>query len=85
MKWMIYILECNDSSFYTGITNNLKKRLEAHNQGKGAKYTQGKRPVELVYKETCLNRSEASKREYSIKLLTRDQKKEMINKSRSMN
>ena len=52
MKWMIYILECNDSSFYTGITNNLKKRLEAHNQGKGAKYTQGKRPVELVYKET---------------------------------
>ena len=78
MNWIVYILQCNDNTFYTGITNNLKKRLYVHNQGKGAKYTKGKRPLKLVYKEECLNRSEASKREYFIKLLSRDQKKEII-------
>ena len=74
MKWQIYIIECRDGSLYTGITVDLEKRLAAHNAGKGAKYTNSRRPVQLVYREDAANRSEASKRENAIKNLNRNDK-----------
>ena len=73
-----YIVKCSDETLYTGWTNNLKKRLEAHNSGKGAKYTKNRRPVELVYFEEYDTKQEAMKREYSIKQLTRKQKEKLI-------
>ena len=69
-----YIVKCSDETLYTGWTNNLKKRLEAHNSGKGAKYTKNRRPVELVYFEEYDTKQEAMKREYAIKQLTRKEK-----------
>jgi putative endonuclease len=72
--WFVYLLECNDGSLYCGITNNLEKRINTHNSGKGAKYTRSRLPVSLFYVEESENRSEASKREYSIKKLSREQK-----------
>ena len=74
MGWHTYIIKCNDDSLYTGITINLEKRLAAHNAGKGAKYTASRRPVQLVYCEEVANRSEASKRENTIKKLNRNDK-----------
>lgn len=70
----VYILECKDGSLYTGWTNDLKKRVEDHNSGKGAKYTRGKRPVTLVYYEIFETKEEAMKREYAIKHMTRAKK-----------
>jgi putative endonuclease len=78
MNWHVYILECKDKTLYTGITNNLEKRILIHNAGKGSKSLLGKLPVKLVYNETLINRSEASIREAQIKKLTRDQKIELI-------
>lgn len=77
MRWHIYIVECCDGSLYTGITNDLEKRLIAHNTGKGAKYTSARRPVKLIYSEGVANRSEASKREIAIKRLNREAKKKL--------
>ena len=74
MRWQIYIIECRDGSLYTGIAIDLEKRLAAHNAGKGAKYTASRRPVQLVYREEAANRSEASKRENTIKRLNRNDK-----------
>tara|TARA_B100000900_G_scaffold399115_1_gene401272 strand:- start:125 stop:379 length:255 start_codon:yes stop_codon:yes gene_type:complete len=74
MGWHTYIIKCNDDSLYTGITIDLEKRLAAHNAGKGAKYTASRRPVQLVYCEEAANRSEASKRENTIKKLNRNDK-----------
>ncbi len=77
--WLVYILECSDKTLYTGITNNLEKRLEQHNNGKdGAKYTRVRRPVKCVYQEVQKNRSEASKREFAIKNITRTEKLKLI-------
>lgn len=70
----IYILECKDGSLYTGYTTDVGKRVEKHNSGMGAKYTKIRRPVRLVYQETYETKSEALKREYAIKQLTRQQK-----------
>ena len=81
MNWWCYIVRCKDGSFYTGITNDLKKRIDKHNAGKAAKYTRNKRPVTLVYKELCENKSSALKRECSIKKLSRAKKEELIAKS----
>ena len=78
MNWSVYILKCDDDSLYTGITNDLDKRIQAHQSGQGAKYTRGKGPLNLVYKEACKNRSEASKRESEIKKLTRQEKLALI-------
>ena len=75
--WNLYILRCADDTLYTGITTDVEKRLEAHRTGKGAKYTRGRAPLELVYRETCGSHSEALKRELEIKSLTRD-KKELL-------
>ena len=75
----VYILRCADGTLYTGSTNNLEKRLHEHNTSKaGAKYTHGRRPVELVYQETVASLSEARKREAEIKRLNRQEKMQLI-------
>jgi len=76
--WYLYILRCCDGTLYTGITTDVEKRLEAHRPGKGAKYTRGRGPLELVYRETCGSHSDALKREMAVKRLTRTQKEAMI-------
>ena len=73
-----YMVRCKDGSLYTGWTNNLDKRLKAHNSGRGAKYTRTRRPVELVYYEKFLTKQEAMSREVRIKQLSRSQKLELI-------
>ena len=73
-KWYVYILRCADQTLYTGITNRLQQRLHAHNAGKGAKYTKGRRPVHLLYWETCTDKSAALKREAAIKKMKRAEK-----------
>jgi len=79
MSYFVYILECSDETLYTGITKDVTKRLDEHNNSdKGAKYTKARRPVKLLYKEPSLNRSTASKREYAIKKLTRVKKLQLI-------
>ncbi|MFV0517110.1 MAG: GIY-YIG nuclease family protein [Aminipila sp.] len=84
MKNYVYILECNDGTFYTGWTVNLEKRIKSHNEGTGknaAKYTRARRPVKLVYSEALESKSEALKREAQIKRLTRQQKEKLILKN----
>jgi putative endonuclease len=78
--WYLYIVLCNDSSLYTGITTNIKRRINAHNTGRGAKYTRGRGPVELVHLRQFSNRSDASKVESAVKKLNRKQKLEIIKK-----
>ena len=77
-KWYLYILRCKDNTLYTGITTDVSRRLEAHRSGKGAKYTRGRAPLELVYQECCGTHSEALKRELEIKAMVRGQKEELI-------
>lgn len=79
-----YIVKCSDETLYTGWTNNLKKRLEEHNSGKGAKYTKNRRPVELVYFEEYDTKQEAMKREYAIKQLSRQKKLALIHSHQSI-
>ena len=74
----VYIVRCSDGTLYTGWTNNLELRIQAHNEGRGAKYTRARRPVELVYSETAPSKSEAMKRECEIKRLSRREKHELI-------
>lgn len=73
-----YILKCSDGTFYTGWTNDMGKRLKAHNEGRGAKYTRGRRPVELVYLEVFETKQEAMRREASIKRMNRWDKQRLI-------
>lgn len=73
-----YILQCGDGSFYTGWTNDLEKRLKAHKEGKGGKYTKAHQPVSLVYYETFPTKEEAMSREWHIKQLTRKEKLSLI-------
>ena len=81
MQYFIYILRCSDDTLYTGITTELQRRVDEHNHSdKGAKYTKIRRPVMLVYSEVYEDRSSASKREYAIKKLSRNQKIELIAK-----
>jgi len=80
MSYIVYILECNDGTLYTGITKDMQKRLLEHNSSqKGAKYTKARRPVKLMYSEKSQDRSSASKREYVLKKLSRDEKLRLIN------
>lgn len=77
--WHIYMVRCSDGTLYTGITNDLKKRLEAHNSGKeGARYTRSRRPVKLVYSEQVESKSAAAKLEYQLKKLPRLKKIRLI-------
>lgn len=77
-QWCVYILRCGDGTLYTGMTDDFGKRLAAHKSGKGAKYTRGRTPLEAVYQEACESKSDALKREYEIKRLTRQQKLALI-------
>ena len=78
----MYIVECSDQSLYTGWTNDLSRRMKAHNAGRGAKYTKSRRPVKLRYWETFDTKQEAMSREAQVKRLTRAQKLELIQKNR---
>ena len=73
-----YMVRCSDNSLYTGWTNDLEKRIEAHNTGKGAKYTKSRRPVELVYSEEFATKEEAMRREYFIKKMKKKEKEKLI-------
>ena len=74
----VYIVRCSDNSLYTGYTNNIEARINKHNAGKGAKYTQIRLPVVLVYQEMYETKSEALRREYEIKTFTRQRKLKLI-------
>jgi len=77
--WCVYILQCKDKTLYTGVTTNLKRRVEEHNNSVlGAKYTKGRRPVKLVYSIKRKNKSRAQKEEYRIKRLSRTEKLKII-------
>ena len=78
--WIVYILRCKDDTLYTGITDDLARRMAAHNSGKGAKYTRGRGPVEVVYTEVMESYSAALKREAAIKRLKRPEKMALLAK-----
>ncbi len=75
---LVYMLKCRDNTLYTGYTNDLEHRLQMHLSGKGAKYTRGRGPFEVVYKESFVLKEEALQREYQIKQLTRAEKNALI-------
>lgn len=79
--WFVYMLRCADDTLYTGITDDVQRRLEAHESGKGAKYTRGRGPLTLVYQEKCEDHSTALRREHAIKRLTRAEKCKLIEKN----
>ena len=78
-----YIVKCRDGSLYTGWTNDLEKRLRAHNEGRGAKYTKSRRPVTLVHCEVFGTKEEAMRREYEIKHRSRKEKEKLITQKRT--
>lgn len=78
--WYLYILRCGDDTLYTGITTDVERRFRAHSSGKGAKYTRGRGPLALVYREACTDHGQALKRELAVKQLSREQKEELIQK-----
>lgn len=78
MNHFVYILCCSDNTYYTGYTTDVEKRVQRHNEGKGAKYTKSRRPVQLVYQEKYMDKSSALKREYAIKQLSRQEKEQLI-------
>ncbi len=79
-EWIVYIIRCSDKTLYTGITKDVKRRLNEHNGSGplGARYTRARRPVSLVYFETMKTRSEAARKEYEIKRLSREEKEALI-------
>jgi predicted GIY-YIG superfamily endonuclease len=82
--WLVYLLRCRDGSLYTGITNDLPKRLKAHAAGRASKYTRSRLPVRLVYAEPQLSKSAALKREVAIKGLRRPQKDQLLRSRRKL-
>jgi putative endonuclease len=80
-EWYVYIVECADRTFYTGITNDLERRVDRHNAGRGARYTRGRRPVFLRYHERQPDRSSALTRERWIKALSRTEKQNLIDQA----
>lgn len=76
--WKLYILRCGDGSLYTGIAVDVQKRLAVHRSGKGAKYTRGRGPLELVHTEVCGTHSDALRRELAVKALSREEKEKLI-------
>lgn len=84
-QWYVYMLRCSDATLYTGITTDIQRRVKEHNgdiPSKGAKCTRARRPVRLVYQESCADRSAASKREWELKQLTRKDKVQLIKTAR---
>ena len=76
--WSVYLLRCADGTLYAGSTTDVEARARAHNAGRGARYTSGRRPVEVVYQEDCGSRSAALRREHALKRLTRREKETLI-------
>jgi len=76
--WIVYVIECNDKTYYTGITNNLERRLNQHEAGTGAKYTRGRGPFIVRHTERFEGRGEATKREYVIKQLSKQEKEALF-------
>ncbi|MFN2571446.1 MAG: GIY-YIG nuclease family protein [Gemmatimonadales bacterium] len=74
MSWVVYLLRCRDGSLYTGITNDLPRRLASHESGRASAYTRARRPLALAYHEAALDRSTALKREAAIRRLSRTEK-----------
>lgn len=79
-KWFVYIVECSDDTLYTGISTDVEKRIAKHNSKKGAKYTRTRTPVKCVYVHEYENKSLASKEEWRIKHLTKEEKLKIIEK-----
>jgi putative endonuclease len=79
MPWFFYIVECSDTSLYCGITNNIERRIEEHNNGLGGKYTRSRLPVKLRYSEQCAGKGEALKREHEVRQWTRKKKLALLN------
>lgn len=79
-NWSVYILRCGDGTLYTGVAADVLARFKMHESGKGAKYTRGRGPLELVYSEACADKSAALKRELAIKALSRAEKEELLKK-----
>ena len=78
--WLLYILRCGDGSLYTGIAVDVQARLQMHRSGKGAKYTRGRGPLELVYTEVCGSHSDALRRELEVKALPAAEKRQLFEK-----
>jgi predicted GIY-YIG superfamily endonuclease len=78
--WFLYLVKCSDGTLYTGITNDLERRLDQHNDGKASRYTRSRVPVTLLYKEVCRNKSSALKKEFRMKSLSRKEKEQYIRK-----
>lgn len=76
--WWLYVLVCRDGSWYTGITNDVGRRLEMHEKGTASKYTRSRRPVRMIYQEPCRNRSEALKKEAAVKRMRKAKKEEYV-------
>lgn len=85
-EWSVYMVRCSDESLYTGITKDVERRIEEHNGSNllGARYTRPRRPVKLVYREILSSRSEAAKREFEIKRLSREEKEALILRSNQL-
>jgi putative endonuclease len=79
--WFVYMVQCADGSFYTGVSTDVPKRVSTHNSGKGAKYTHARLPVVLVYSEKCANHGAALQREWIMKKLNHQDKQQLSNKS----
>ena len=82
--WYLYIIECRDGTLYTGITNDLDRRLAQHNRGTASRYTRSRVPVTLMHKERCLTKSSALKKEYAVKSLSRREKEKYIRTKRAL-
>ncbi len=76
--WILYIVECSDGSLYTGVTNDLERRIQQHNEGVASRYTRSRRPVHLRYHEVCQSRQHALIRECAVKLMSRAEKRALI-------
>jgi len=79
-KWILYIIRCSDLSLYTGITKNLDRRFKMHSEGRGARYTRSRLPLEIVYHEMCKSRTDALVRECAVKALPKSRKLELVGK-----
>jgi putative endonuclease len=83
-KWFMYVVRCSDGSLYAGVTKNLKRRVLEHNYGtRGAKYTRSRRPVEVVYEEECSDHSDALKKEWAFKKLSKTRKERRVAESKN--
>ena len=80
--WYVYIVRCRDARLYTGISNDVERRVEAHNKGRGCRFTKYRYPVSLVYKENCITKSSARRRELEVQGFTRERKLSLIKEAR---